>query len=182
MPSGGFTAQTEPGAGREAGGDGEPLEELMAPRGDTSSPPTPGLSARAAPGTAAIQAPLRQVAEVIGHLWDGPVEVKLRPDDLGLVRMQLHQTETAIVLHVSAERPDTLDLMRRHADLLARELADAGFGSVDIDFGGARGGAAGEDAPKGAAIGSSDAVPAVDEAETAQDKELPRDAGLDIRI
>ena len=125
---------------------------------------------------------LAEPIETVRHLRDGPVEVKLRPEELGLVRMTLQQTETALVLQVSAERPDTLDLMRRHAEVLARELADAGFGSVDIDFGSARGGADEDGAPERSGTDSTDTGPGADEAETLPDNALTRRAGLDIRI
>ncbi len=82
-----------------------------------------------------IPVPLRQVVDVVGHLSDGPVEVKLRPEELGAVRLRIAHTESGLSLVVMADRPDTLDLMRRHAEMLQRELSAAGFGALDISFG-----------------------------------------------
>ncbi|SLN21085.1 Flagellar hook-length control protein FliK [Roseivivax jejudonensis] len=82
-----------------------------------------------------VPAAVRQVVEVVGQLRDGPVEVRLHPEELGRVRMILQNVEGALVLHVSADRSDTLELLRRHASELQRDLAEAGFGSVDIGFG-----------------------------------------------
>jgi hypothetical protein len=39
------------------------------------------------------------------------------------------------VVLLSFERPETLDLFRRHADQLAEALRNAGFANVDIGFG-----------------------------------------------
>ena len=35
---------------------------------------------------------------------------------------------------VSAQRPETQDFLRRHAEALAQELAAAGYGDVSLDF------------------------------------------------
>ena len=40
-----------------------------------------------------------------------------------------------MVVHVQTERPETLDLLRRHIDMLARDLAEAGYEGASFDFG-----------------------------------------------
>jgi hypothetical protein len=44
-------------------------------------------------------------------------------------------TEGALTVHLSADRSNTLDLLRRHSDTLARELRDIGYGNVSFEFG-----------------------------------------------
>lgn len=65
-----------------------------------------------------------------------PVELTLAPEELGRVRLKLDTDSDAIRLHVQAERPETLDMMRRHIDQLSRDFRDMGFTSVSFQFGG----------------------------------------------
>jgi flagellar hook-length control protein FliK len=117
------------------------------------------------------------------------VDVTLSPEELGRVRMSITAGEGGVVLQVLAERPETLELMRRHADLLARELANLGFGSVDLAFGQGQ-------TPQGDAEGDGQAGQGhaaapdqgrEDTAETADDAAprhmmLGQSGGLDIRL
>lgn len=79
-------------------------------------------------------ATLRQVAEGMARLSEGTIDIRLSPDELGHVRMQLVASETGMTVHVSADRPETLDLLRRHIDQLERDLADAGYESASFSF------------------------------------------------
>ena len=47
-----------------------------------------------------------------------------------------------------ADRPETQDLLRRHAEVLARELGQAGYDSVSLDFAGGEARAGRDDAPE----------------------------------
>ena len=66
---------------------------------------------------------------------DRPMELVLNPAELGRVRISMQAGDGAMTVHVLAERPETLDLMRRHIDLLAQEFHDIGYGSADFAFG-----------------------------------------------
>ncbi|SNS11388.1 flagellar hook-length control protein FliK [Antarctobacter heliothermus] len=79
-------------------------------------------------------ATVRQVAEGMARLSEGSVEIRLSPEELGQVRMQLLPSDTGMTVHVSADRPETLDLLRRHIDQLARDLADAGYDGASFTF------------------------------------------------
>jgi len=85
----------------------------------------------------------RQIAEATGLALDGTLEVSLSPEELGRVKLTMTPQEAGLTIAIQAERPETLDLLRRHIDILARELADQGFTSVSFDFGQA-GGKAGQ--------------------------------------
>ncbi|AHM03695.1 flagellar hook-length control protein [Roseibacterium elongatum DSM 19469] len=58
---------------------------------------------------------------------EGVIEIALDPPELGRVRLSLAEAGGGLTLSISAERPDTAELMRRHLDLLQQELARAGF-------------------------------------------------------
>jgi hypothetical protein len=91
------------------------------------------------------------MAGIAAQFHDRPVELILSPEELGIVRMTLSASDGAAVLSVSAERPDTLDLMRRNIELLERQFRDLGFDSVSFTFGGhAKGGTPDRDRSDGA--------------------------------
>ena len=52
------------------------------------------------------------------------------------MQIQLTRTDGGVQAVVLADRPETQDLLRRHADALARELGQAGYDTVSLDFGG----------------------------------------------
>lgn len=79
---------------------------------------------------------MRQVSDGIQKLSEaGGVELRLSPEELGSVRMQFIQGESGLTVHINAERPETLDLIRRHIDQLAKDLAESGFDSAGFSFG-----------------------------------------------
>ncbi len=63
------------------------------------------------------------------------VEIALNPEELGRVRMSIVTREDSIILHLGADRPETLDLMRRHIDELSSAFREIGYGSVAFTFG-----------------------------------------------
>jgi hypothetical protein len=76
-----------------------------------------------------------QIADAARALRDGPVELTLRPEELGTVRMTLSTGgDGAMTLLLHAERPETLELLRRHIGDLARELGTLGFENLDLQF------------------------------------------------
>ncbi len=76
----------------------------------------------------------RQMAEALQRLPDRPVELALSPRELGNVRMTISAAEGSITVNVLAERPETLDLMRRNIDELAREFQALGFDTISFAF------------------------------------------------
>lgn len=76
-----------------------------------------------------------QIAQTIGSTVDGVTELRLSPDELGQVRIDLRTDGDRLVVSITAERPETLDLLRRHADQLAAELRTTGQNQLDLSFG-----------------------------------------------
>lgn len=105
----------------------------LAPAADSAGTTATGAPAHLRPDAADGAA--RQVAVALSASPDGLVEIALDPAELGPVRVGLAAGDGTMTVHVSAERPETLDLFRRHADLLARELREAGYGDVSFRFG-----------------------------------------------
>lgn len=76
----------------------------------------------------------RQMAEAMQRLPDKPVEISLNPQELGRVRMSISAAEAGITVSVIAERPETLDLMRRNIDQLMRDFQSIGYENINFSF------------------------------------------------
>jgi hypothetical protein len=128
---------------------------------DRTGPPTPdqvrpllpvdtGLSAQGAVGvetahnapflrtTAASPAHaapvLQQLVAAVRSSGAATTEIRLEPVELGRVTLTLSSGETGIVVVVAADRPETVDLIRRNLDSLSAELRQIGYGSVSYSF------------------------------------------------
>jgi flagellar hook-length control protein FliK len=64
-----------------------------------------------------------------------PTEIALSPQELGRVRMSVIAEDGAITVNILTERPETLDLMRRHIDQLGQTFRAMGYDSINFAFG-----------------------------------------------
>ncbi len=126
----------------------------------------------------------RQIADALQHMPNRPVEITLNPEELGRVRLGIASADSGIIVNVLAERPETVELMRRHISQL--EAAFEAIGYRDISFAFSSGGSATADSsddsgqPSGA---RDDDFGAQTPAETAQIHLSPQAVtGLDIRF
>ena len=62
------------------------------------------------------------------------VAVVLSPEELGTVRMVMQAKGENLILQIQADRPETLDLMRRSTEQLVQDLRASGFTHVSLDF------------------------------------------------
>jgi hypothetical protein len=154
-------------------------------KGDVAVVP-PGSQATASSSSAPLApAPLTRVATdlqaVIAARPDGPVEIRLSPEELGQVRLRLWHEGDAIRVIVQVERPETLDLMRRHTDALLQDLRTSGFsgGSLSFEGWGGTQGSAGRVPEPAAELGPAE-VSAAAYPETPH-RSGPTD-GLDLRL
>ncbi len=91
----------------------------------------------ASAGSGTVQTPVPvsvQIAEAAGALGDGRIEMTLSPEELGQLRLNISTTETSAIVAVSADRIDTLDLIRRHLDDLARDFRALGYQDVSFQL------------------------------------------------
>ncbi|MDX8346430.1 flagellar hook-length control protein FliK [Cognatiyoonia sp. IB215446] len=63
-------------------------------------------------------------------------EIALHPEELGRVRLAMTSLDAAITLSVTAERPETAELLRRNIDVLAQEFRDLGYDDINFSFDG----------------------------------------------
>ncbi|MDG4649247.1 flagellar hook-length control protein FliK [Roseibacterium sp. SDUM158017] len=65
----------------------------------------------------------------------GAVEIALDPPELGRVRLSLVEVGGTMAVSITAERPETADLMRRHLEILAQEFARSGLDAPQVRIG-----------------------------------------------
>ncbi|MBB3711347.1 hypothetical protein FHS00_000909 [Limimaricola variabilis] len=123
----------------------------------------------------------QQLAAAVTGASDGRVEIRLDPEELGRVVLQMQSDGDRISLTITTERAEISDLLRRHLQELAQEFRALGYRSIDLGFGGgdgARSGAGrGQATPSALPTDASDDVPPQSVSEPA-----PGRAGLDLRL
>lgn len=113
-----------------------------------SAGPNQPLNALARPDLA--QALARQIAVAVQSSDGGKptVDLRLAPEELGRVRLRVSSHEGVVTVAVVAERSETLDLLRRHVEALARGLLDVGYQEARFSFAGQNSGENAAKAPK----------------------------------
>ena len=124
------------------------------------------------------------IAQAAVSLQDHPVELILNPEELGRVRLTLQAGDGVMAVAVAVERPETLDLLRRHIDLLADQLREIGYEKISFDF-------ANDSNPGGKEKKEKDANPDVKKQQLGAQKQddlqsvkidMTSVAGIDIRL
>jgi len=166
--------------------------------GTSSANGTNAAAANAAPqgasnGTPAATVPVAGLAvEIAGraHAGKNHFEIRLDPPELGRIEVKLSvDRHGQITSHLIADRPDTLDLLRRDATGLMRSLQDAGlktagdglqFSLRDQSFNGGQNGDNRSNASQAVAI--DDTLPGVDVGTNGYTRYIGRIGGVDIRV
>ncbi len=129
----------------------------------------------------------RQLGEVMTQAAHKPVEIALSPEELGRVRMSVVTEDGKITVNILAERPDTLDLMRRHIDQLGQTFRSMGYNQISFSFGqGADNGNQTSGGPGGDASGKHPSLAGADSKIQADSDIIQLDHagtdGIDIRL
>lgn len=96
-----------------------------------------GPVARAA-ADAPVKSPAQQASAALAARptdQPGRIEVTLAPETLGRLHFDMRPEGAGLAITLSAERPETLDLMRRHLPDLLVELKQAGVQAGTLSFG-----------------------------------------------
>ena len=67
---------------------------------------------------------------------DAPLELTLDPPELGAIRVSVSRGAEGMVLHLQADLPETLDLLRRNGAALMQELQRQGLDHAGFSFSG----------------------------------------------
>lgn len=119
---------------QDMGADGQPLPAKtdVAPLQTTAQT----LASAPMPNAPTLAPPLAtQILPHANAAKTGPIEVLLNPAELGHLRFEIHQKGETVQVVLSAERPETLELLRRNGDQLASEFRNAGFLGASLSFG-----------------------------------------------
>ena len=74
------------------------------------------------------------LAEVISRGPDRAVDIALNPEELGRLRLSMVTVDGSLTLAITAERGETLDLIRRHIGQLEQEFRDLGYRDINFSF------------------------------------------------
>lgn len=144
----------------------------------TTAPPVPPQA-----GSPALPPALAtDLTAIVARQPEGPVEITLAPEELGRLRITLSQEGDVLRIIVQAERGETLDLLRRNADVLMQEIRSSGFSGGTFSFsgwGGGQGGAAAQNPSQPPGTPPRDAPHA---AQLPAPKASAAQAGLDLRL
>jgi flagellar hook-length control protein FliK len=77
-----------------------------------------------------------QIADIIRAGSDDALEVSLRPAELGRLTLGFSPDAGGLTVTLAAERPETLDLIRRNIGLLETDLRNLGYSHLNFSFGG----------------------------------------------
>lgn len=157
-------------------------------RSDRPGPAT----AQGSPAHGALNAPARaitpQIAAAVQASGERSVEIVLSPAELGKVRITLSPGEAGMAVSIVADRPETLDLLRRHANLLAQDFRELGYGGTEFSFdsGGGSTGQGRDTAPVMAPAEGDLALPGTVQEDAPRHRQMPDrlapDGRMDIRL
>lgn len=146
----------------------------------TASGPVPHAPALPVPQVAT------QIATALAQNADGSTDLALAPEELGKVRLKMKPdagNPDRMVVMITFERPETLELFRRHAGELADALRSAGYAGADIGFGQEGSFASGSDRRESSpGLSSGGALRAEPSDITSPPARLLAGASLDLRL
>lgn len=122
------------------------------------------------------------LAERVATASSGALDVRLSPEELGNLRISFSQDEAGLSVVIRAERPDTLELLRRHVSQFAEDLREQGYEGVSISFGNEGGGGTAEGGAHSRPTRFTDATSATNETIRVSSSRPVTTGGLDIRL
>ncbi|MHA6327107.1 flagellar hook-length control protein FliK [Roseivivax sp. CAU 1753] len=78
---------------------------------------------------------IQQVVDAIRTEQAGVIDLRLHPEELGRLRIQITPGEAGMVVQILGDRMETIDLLKRHGPALERAFADEGVELQSFAFG-----------------------------------------------
>ena len=97
--------------------------------GDVQAPASPIVSNTAARADVPRHA-AQQISASVQILADDTAEVSLNPEELGRVRIAISTLETGVLIALTAERGETVEMLRRHESDLETAFRDMGHTNI----------------------------------------------------
>jgi hypothetical protein len=148
----------------------------------------PGAAPTGQIGTTAsapAQSPMQQASAALVRLatdTPGRIELTLTPETLGRVHFDMRPEGTGLAITVSAERSETLDLIRRHLPDLLAELRQAGVQAGTMSFGSWTEGQSAPSKDGWTKNPDKDPAPTLLASPTPLDRPTPAATGLNLRL
>ena len=119
---------------------GRPFAELAPSEGSFAVPfgqlVSTQAQAQAAPTPVAMPANVTPTIIALARAGDdGPTQIALSPEELGRLTISVRHEGDFVHVTLTAERPETLDLLRRHSGDLLADLRQSGFSGATFSFG-----------------------------------------------
>ncbi|MDR7126827.1 hypothetical protein J2X53_003672 [Pseudorhodobacter sp. 4114] len=114
--------------------DMPPLNREGAGQGLPASFPSSALPAGTGPPPVAHQV-AQSIIQTLKMAGDGPIALTLRPEELGQLRFEISTTGDRLAVILFVERPEAMELIRRHGDQLLSDLRLSGFSQPTLSFG-----------------------------------------------
>lgn len=89
----------------------------------------------AAPPSVDARQVVHQINQAIIRMDGARTEIMLDPVELGRVSLTFITKDEGVTVLINADRSETADLLRRHGEQLQRDLSNAGYEGVELDFG-----------------------------------------------
>lgn len=77
---------------------------------------------------------MSQLSAAVQRNGAGQLEVALNPPELGRVRFAMESQDGNMVIAITADKPETMELIRRHIDQLEKEFLELGYDSLSFNF------------------------------------------------
>jgi hypothetical protein len=113
----------------------DPITEVNAVRNFCIVPSQANSDTASPAPTAAPANVTAQIMPLVRAAQNGPVEVLLNPAELGHLRFEIVQKGDQVQVILTAERPETLEMLRRNGEQLVQEMRSAGFSGASISYG-----------------------------------------------
>ncbi|MGL6211295.1 MAG: flagellar hook-length control protein FliK [Paracoccaceae bacterium] len=81
------------------------------------------------------QPTVAEIIRTIQFAGGDTVDMVMNPEELGRLRFEIAQSGDQMRITLTVERPETLELLRRHADQLLTEFRQAGYAGATLSFG-----------------------------------------------
>ncbi|MHA3978342.1 flagellar hook-length control protein FliK [Halovulum sp. GXIMD14794] len=112
----------------------EGVPDLRNPGTGNSASTVPIASTTTSPSGHRTPDMIAQIASRLTETGTKELTIRLDPPELGSVRIVLSGSDGSLSASIIVDRVEVDQFLRRHADELESALAEAGYGSVDLEF------------------------------------------------
>ena len=156
------------------------IVQTLASQPQSQSQPQPLTAALA--GESGARSLRVQILEGVRRSGQSAFEIQLAPAELGRLRISLRPGENGMQLFFTADRLETLEMIRRHAGDLEQDLRALGYDALDLGFAQSDDRRSGAGQAQTAAAGVASDMPALSHEIAPQARSGAAGGGVDMRL